>query len=285
MSLRECAPWIFQWQYRYEATASDAEAVRRHFASISTAEAEAELGVIILGEDQPLHVIAQRARGRYWMEVFTAVFNAYPQAAKVKGSYGYLPLHYVARHMGGSEGLQAMQLLLAEYPQAAQEKHKYRDLPIHKLCGNSEATLEMARELLSAYPQGIRTNGSRGESPCEKARYPPADVIEFLHRAAQGESNLTLSIISLPPSSLLLHREAEFSTDYSSSFLWAISVAVVALDLTLRRHCCGAIVALVADLLDRRILCLLAESTQQFHATRSCQSPAYDDTSIHAISG
>ena len=110
-----------------------------------------------------------------------------------KTSDGWLPLHIVARFiMGGTEGLQVMQLLLTEHPQAAKEKNSYGDLPIHLICANEKgATLEMVRELLSAYPQGINEQNGDNIKPQRAAVYfkrLPANAIDFLHRAEQGES-------------------------------------------------------------------------------------------------
>jgi hypothetical protein len=257
----------------YEVSPSEVEAVKRLFASLSKADAEAEakkenvLGLL------PLHMVARFAEGRYAKELFTAVFNAYPSAAKVDlGSHalgylplhivarcmaskdgcvqamqmllaeypeaalestpsegkrplnlvaeyiteaaealeaiqllletcpqaakekqkdGWLPLHAVARHMGGAEGLRAMQLLLKEHPQATKEKQKKGKLPIHCMCKNKKGTLDMVRELLSAYPQSIDEKDGNRRKPAAAARSNkclPADAIDFLRRAEQGKT-------------------------------------------------------------------------------------------------
>jgi hypothetical protein len=234
MALSKCAPWIGTGE-EHEVSASEAEAVKRLFNSLSTAEAEAEAKEKDRGW-LPLHTVAVYAKGRYSIAVFVPIFNAYPsaakektpdgslplhfvaqhmggaegpqamqlllkeypQAAKEKTPGGYLPLHYVAQYMGGTEGLQAMQLLLKEYPQAAREKtfkstlSIQENLPIRLTCLNENgATLEMVHELLSAYPQGVMERDSNGHAPYAVAAYHkrlPADAIDFLRRAEQGES-------------------------------------------------------------------------------------------------
>jgi ankyrin repeat protein len=190
MSLIQCAPWLFNLGY-HEVSLSDAEAVKGLFASLSQADAKAEL-TKKSDEDGslPLHRLAYRAHGRYLIEIFTAIFNAYPLAAKEKNSFGTLPLHYVAYYMGGAEGLHAIKLLLAGYPQAAKEKDSEGKLPLHLICYNSRASLEMVRELLSAYPEGIHVEnryGSKPYGPAAKQRKLPEDAIAFLYRAQQSK--------------------------------------------------------------------------------------------------
>jgi hypothetical protein len=49
----------------------------------------------------------------------------------------------------------------------------------------------MVRELLSAHPQSINEKDQEGDKPCAAAvdyNELPADAIEFLRRAEQGES-------------------------------------------------------------------------------------------------
>jgi hypothetical protein len=110
-------------------SASEAEAVKRLFDSLSTAEAEAEAAKKSSNGWLRLHKVAAYAKGRYSIAVFTAIFQQ-PQV-KEKNPDGHLPLHFVARNMGGAEGLQAMQLLLEEYPMAAKEKQLDGWLPLH----------------------------------------------------------------------------------------------------------------------------------------------------------
>jgi hypothetical protein len=195
MSLRKCAPWIFD-SGKHEVSASEAEAVKRLFASLSQADARAEAAKKESGNYLPLHYVAIRAQGRYSIEVFSAVLNAYPSAAKEKNSGGCLPLHFVARFMS-AEGLRAIQLLLEEYPQAAKEKNSGGYLPIHLICWNENgATLEMVRELLSAYPQGITEQDSDNRTPyafAAQLKNLPADAIDFLRRAEQGRSTNAVS--------------------------------------------------------------------------------------------
>ena len=183
-------------------SASEAEAVQRLFASVlSKAEAEEEAKMEDSSGWLPLHSVARYAQGPYSIAVFTPIFNAYPSAAKEKQPDGWLPLHLVACHMGGAEGLQAMQLLLKEYPQAAKEKEPGGSLPIHLTCDNENgATLEMVRELLSVYSEGISEEGWGGKKPYARAvayNYLPAEAIEFLRRAEQGVTTF-YSIQSLP---------------------------------------------------------------------------------------
>ena len=196
MALRECAPWIFKGSH--EVTSSEASAVQRLFSSddpnsLSEAEKEKQLKEKDSSGDLPLHFVAIRAKGKYALSVFRSIFNAYPSAAEEKGSGGWLPLHLVALYMGdGDGGLEAMQLLLTEYPQAAKEKDKYGDLPIHLICRSNSngATLAMVRALLSAHPQSINEKGYDGMKPYARAvaiNSLPADAIEYLRRAEQGE--------------------------------------------------------------------------------------------------
>jgi hypothetical protein len=192
MSLSSCAPWVLEGE-EHVVSFSEAETVKRLFASLSPAKAKAEAAKKDCGW-LPLHCVARNAKGRYSIAVLTAIFNAYPAAAKEQTPDGHLPLHYVARHMGGDEGLQAIDLLLAEYPQAAKEKEFYGNLPIRLMCENENgATLEMVRELLSAFPKGITVGDSSGIKPYAAAahfQFLPADAIDFLRCAEQGEPTL-----------------------------------------------------------------------------------------------
>ena len=175
---------------------SDAEAVKRLFASVaSPADAEKEASKRRPNGDLPLHYVAWCAKGQHAIEVFATIFNAYPSAAKERGSSGQWPLHDVARYMGMVEGgLQAMQLLLAEYPEAAGQRSSDKWLPIHYICWNETGTdclsLEMVIVLLSAYPEGINEKDPEGRKPYEIAStfgHLPADATEFLRRAENGE--------------------------------------------------------------------------------------------------
>jgi hypothetical protein len=165
----------------------------------------------------PLHCVADCAEGKYAMSVFRPIFNAYPSAAEEKGYDGSLPLHLVAGYMGdGDGGLEAIQLLLKEYPQAAKEKDSRGDLPIHRICWNSRgATLAMVRELLSAHPQSINEKGHVGDKPYAVAvdvNFLPADAIEYLRCAEQGESVSVVQSTSLSlPFSLSLSIPSLFS--------------------------------------------------------------------------
>jgi hypothetical protein len=204
MALRKCAPWIWVNE-PHEVTPSDAAAVQRLFSSSSSdgsssstlskaEEMEKEAKQRCSKGYLPLHKVANCAKGKDAMSVFRPIFNAYPSAAKEKGEGGWLPLHFVAWEMGdGDGGLEAMQLLLTEYPQAAKEKNMFGYLPIHYMCDNSKgATLAMVRELLSAHPQSINEEGGyEGMTPYTLAVARdalPADAIEFLRCAEQGES-------------------------------------------------------------------------------------------------
>jgi hypothetical protein len=197
MSLKECAPWLFGRVFSNskgrEISLSEAMAVQRLFSSLlSKAEAEAEKEAkkkYGIHGHLPLQCIAMHAKGRYAVAVFTAVFKAYPSAAKEKGYNGCLPLHYVALNMGAADGgLEAIQLLLREYPKAAAEKTSGGNLPIHCICYNTKANLAMVLELLSAHPQSINEKGYDGKKPYAlAAAYKlPADAIEFLRCTEQG---------------------------------------------------------------------------------------------------
>jgi ankyrin repeat protein len=142
----------------------------------------------------PLHRVARHMGGAEGLEAMQLLLKEYPQAVQEKTLNGWLPLHFVARHMGGAEGLEAMQLLLTEYPKAAEEKESNGNLAIHHICWNESengATLEMVRELLSAYPQGIKEKGETNYAPyADAVRFKklPTDAIDFLRRAEQGAS-------------------------------------------------------------------------------------------------
>jgi ankyrin repeat protein len=192
MSLSECAPWSLTDKV-HVVSEVEAEAVKMLFASLSPADAKAEAAKKSADGRLPLQNIALCAHGPHSIEVFTAVLNAYPQAAakENKDTFGNLLLHTVARCMGGVEGLQAIRLLLAENPQAAEEKDWEGSLPIHLICYNSKATLEMVQELLSAYPKGIHAECTYSRKPYATATHYmkiPGDAIDFLRRAQQGES-------------------------------------------------------------------------------------------------
>jgi CHAD domain-containing protein len=98
MALKECAPWIFaRDDYEadgdcvdHEVSLSEAEAVQSLFASdllLSKAEKEKELKKKDTNGDLPLHKVAERAKGRYAIEVFTTIFNA-PSASLCGGLHG-----------------------------------------------------------------------------------------------------------------------------------------------------------------------------------------------------
>lgn len=172
---------------------AEAEAVKGLFASALPEDAKMEASKICSNNDLPLHSVAWCAKGRHAIEVFAAIFNAYPSAARETGSSGQLPLHDVARHMGIAEGgLQAMRLLLAECREAAGQVTSDQWLPVHLICSSEEAapSLDMVTELLSAYPEGINMKNPDGHKPYEAAlRFKPlpADAIDFLRRAENGE--------------------------------------------------------------------------------------------------
>ena len=268
MALRECAPWIFETGFwgspvPHEVTSSEASAVQRLFSSddpnsLSKAEKEKELKEKDSSGDLPLHFVAAYAKGKYALSVFRSIFNAYPSAAEEKDKDGHLPLHYVANCMGdGDGGLEAMQLLLTEYPQAAKEKNRGGDLPIHWICRyNSNATLAMVRELLSAHPQSINEKGSSGKKPYALAvsnNDLPADAIEYLRCAEQGErvcqSQPCMYTLSVSLFSLSLSIPSSLHTQTLSQLFFSLTLSVcthilyffsvLAPTLTLERRPCA----------------------------------------------
>jgi hypothetical protein len=231
MALNSYAPWILSKTRPHEISSSEADAVKRLFASDLPAEEAEALQNELAKEDVwgrlPLHHVVWLTRGQHVMEVFTAIYKAYPsaarqrdhggnlplhilaenmggaewlegmqllledypEAAKEQNSYGWFPLHLVARHMGDVEGLIAMKLLLANYPEVAKAKLMCGYLPIHVICQNEKATPEMVEELLLAHPEGVHEQcGSR--TPYLWAMYwkcLSGDAMNFLRRAGSGE--------------------------------------------------------------------------------------------------
>lgn len=193
-TLRKCAPWLFKEEF-HRVTPSEAEAVENLFATLSPEDAQKQATCSISARGfLPLQRVAHNGYGPHSIDVFRAIFNAYPSAATKKDINGYLPLHIVAQFMSDDDrhggGLEAVRLLLTEYPQAAMQKNNDGNLPIHRICLNEKATLAMVRELLSAYPNAIKERGSDHRKVCKLAldkNRLPADAVEFLRRAEQGQ--------------------------------------------------------------------------------------------------
>ena len=126
----------------------------------------------------PLHLAC--ATDGIQPSVVQTLLSAYPEAVSKRDKTDSLPLH-LACFLGSR--LDVVKLLLESYPGAASTTRNKGKLPLHICCESPRASIEVVRELVQAYPEGIQARSDTSSSiPLHVAcrSRAPVSVIEFL---------------------------------------------------------------------------------------------------------
>ena len=91
------------------------------------------------------------------------LIKTYPEALriKLKGPDGWLPLH-TCIHFNNT--MAVIRVVLEAHPEAAKQVDGLGNLPLHLYCAHNEQddTGEIAKLLIEAYPEALRTKGFEG---------------------------------------------------------------------------------------------------------------------------